>query len=94
MRLNITGGALGFAGQCPHLISHHGKTSPRLTRALAALNAHVPTANVEINVDLKKPVRLPGEVILLSSEAGASGDFQLNGHGDLVHMIGQWRRGW
>ena len=60
-------------------------------RALAALNAHVPTAHVEISVDFKKPVRLPGEVILLSSEAGASGDFQLIGHGDLVHMIGQWR---
>ena len=60
-------------------------------RALAALNAHVPTANVEISVDFKKPVRLPGEVILLSSEASSSGAFQLNGHGDLVHMIGQWR---
>ncbi|TWR85182.1 MaoC family dehydratase [Pseudomonas saxonica] len=60
-------------------------------RALAALNSHVPSANVEFSVDFKKPVRLPGEVILLSSEVSSSGDFQLNGHGDLVHMVGQWR---
>ncbi|MFP3516090.1 MaoC/PaaZ C-terminal domain-containing protein [Pseudomonas sp. SIMBA_077] len=60
-------------------------------RALAALSAHLPAANVEINVAFKKPVRLPSEVILLSSDAGSSGDFQLNGHGQLVHLIGQWR---
>ena len=60
-------------------------------RALAALTAHLPAANVEINVAFKKPVRLPSEVILLSSDAGSSGDFQLNGHGDLVHLVGQWR---
>ncbi len=61
------------------------------TRAVAALNSHLPAANVEIFVAFKKPVRLPSEVILLSSEAGSSGDFQLNGHGDLVHLIGNWR---
>ena len=60
-------------------------------RALAALTAHLPAANVEINVAFKKPVRLPSEVILLSSDAGSSGDFQLNGHGGLVHLVGQWR---
>lgn len=60
-------------------------------RALAALNAHLPAANVEISVAFKKPVRLPSEVILLSSDAGSSGDFQLNGQGELVHLIGQWR---
>ena len=60
-------------------------------RTLAALNSHLPAANVEITVDFKKPVRLPAEVILHSSEAGSSGDFQLNGHADLVHMVGRWR---
>lgn len=60
-------------------------------RALAALDSHLPKANVEISVAFKKPVRLPSEVILLSSAAGSCGDFQLNGHGDLVHMTGNWR---
>ena len=60
-------------------------------RALAALNSHLPAANVEISVAFKKPLRLPSEVILLSSEAGSSGDFQVNGHDGLVHMTGQWR---
>ena len=60
-------------------------------RALAVLNSHLPAANVEIVVAFKKPVRLPGEVILLSSEAGSSGDFQINGHDGLVHLIGNWR---
>ena len=60
-------------------------------RALAALNSHLPAANVEISVAFKKPLRLPSEVILLSSEAGSSGDFQVNGHDGLVHLIGQWR---
>ena len=60
-------------------------------RALAVLSSHLPAANVEIVVAFKKPVRLPGEVILLSSEAGSSGDFQINGHDGLVHLIGNWR---
>lgn len=60
-------------------------------RALAALHSHLPAANIEITVTFKKPVRLPSEVILLSSAAGSSGDFQLNGHGDLTHLIGNWR---
>ena len=60
-------------------------------RALAVLSAHLPVANVEISVAFKKPVRLPSEVILQTSEAGASGDFQLNGPGDLVHLTGHWR---
>jgi len=60
-------------------------------RALAALHAHLPAANVEISVAFKKPVRLPSEVILLSSDAGSSGDFQLNGHAELLHLLGQWR---
>ena len=60
-------------------------------RTLAALDDHLPTANVEIAVQFRKPVRLPGEVTLLASAAGSSGDFQLVGAGDLEHMVGQWR---
>lgn len=60
-------------------------------RTLAALGSHLPAANIEITADFKKPVRLPSEVILLTSAAGSSGDFQLNGHGNLVHMTGRWR---
>ena len=50
-------------------------------RTLAALSEHLPTANVEIAVQFRKPVRLPSEVTLLSSAAGSSGDFQLVGAG-------------
>ena len=32
MRLNITGRALGFAGQSPHFIGYHSKTTPSLPR--------------------------------------------------------------
>ena len=60
-------------------------------RALAALTSHLPAANVEVFVAFKKPVRLPSEVILLASEPGSSGDFQVKGYGDLVHLIGNWR---
>jgi acyl dehydratase len=60
-------------------------------RTLAALSEHLPNANVEIEVQFKKPVRLPSEVTLLSSAAGSSGDFQLVGAGDLEHMTGHWR---
>lgn len=60
-------------------------------RTLAALSGHLPTANIEIAVQFKKPVRLPSEVRLLASAAGSSGDFQLVGAGDLEHMVGHWR---
>lgn len=60
-------------------------------RTLAALADHLPTANVEIAVQFRKPVRLPSEVTLLASPAGSSGDFQLLGVGDLQHMVGHWR---
>lgn len=60
-------------------------------RTLAALADHLPTANVEIAVQFRKPVRLPSEVTLLASPAGSSGDFQLLGAGDLEHMVGHWR---
>lgn len=60
-------------------------------RTLAALDDHLPEANLEIAVTFKKPVRLPSEVTLLASAAGSSGDLQLVGSGDLEHMIGSWR---
>lgn len=60
-------------------------------RTLAALDEHLPTANVEIAVQFRKPVRLPSEVTLLASAAGSSGDFQLMGAGELEHMVGHWR---
>ncbi|MHC8348607.1 MaoC family dehydratase [Pseudomonas sp. RT4P38] len=60
-------------------------------RTLAALSEHLPAANVEIAVQFRKPVRLPSEVTLLASAAGASGDLRLVGAGDLVHMVGHWR---
>ena len=60
-------------------------------RTVAALEEHLPTANYEILVQFKKPVRLPGEVALLASAAGSSGELQLIGNGDLEHMIGHWQ---
>jgi acyl dehydratase len=59
-------------------------------RTLAALADHLPTANVDIAVQFMKPVRLPSEVTLMASAAGSSGDFQLQGAGDLEHMMGHW----
>lgn len=60
-------------------------------RTLAALADHLPTANVEIAVQFRKPVRLPSEVTLLASAAASSGDLQLVGAGELEHMAGHWR---
>jgi acyl dehydratase len=60
-------------------------------RTLAALADHLPSANIEIAVQFKKPVRLPSEVALLASAAGSSGELQLIGAGDLEHMVGHWR---
>lgn len=60
-------------------------------RTLAALAEHLPTANIEITVQFRKPVRLPGEVFLLASAPGSSGDFQLLGAGELEHMVGRWQ---
>ncbi|MBT2338255.1 MULTISPECIES: MaoC family dehydratase [Pseudomonas] len=60
-------------------------------RTLAALDKHLPEANIEIEVTFKKPVRLPSEVTLLASAAGSSGDLQLVGAGELEHMVGSWR---
>jgi acyl dehydratase len=60
-------------------------------RTLAALADHLPTANIEIAVQFRKPVRLPSEVTLLASAAASSGDLQLVGAGKLEHMAGHWR---
>ena len=58
---------------------------------LAALGEHLPAANVEINVEFRKPVRLPSEVTLLASAAGSSGELWLKGAGDIEHMVGKWQ---
>ncbi|OIN51987.1 acyl dehydratase [Pseudomonas azotoformans] len=58
---------------------------------LAALGEHLPAANIEIDVEFRKPVRLPGEVTLLASAAGSSGALWLKGAGDIEHMVGKWR---
>ncbi|MGE7957448.1 MaoC family dehydratase [Pseudomonas sp. NPDC089530] len=60
-------------------------------RTLAALSEHLPAANIEIAVDFRKPVRLPGEVSLLASAAGSRGELRLTGAGDLEHMRGHWQ---
>lgn len=60
-------------------------------RTLAALGEHLPAANIEINVEFRKPVRLPGEVILMSSAAGSSGELELKGPGNIEHMFGTWQ---
>lgn len=60
-------------------------------RTLAALADHLPASNIEIDVQFQKPVRLPSEVVLSASAAGSSGQLQLSGAGELVHMIGSWQ---
>lgn len=60
-------------------------------RTLAALSEHLPAANIEIDVEFKKPVRLPGDVTLLTSAAGSTGELWLKGAGDIEHMVGKWR---
>ncbi|MFB1634514.1 MaoC family dehydratase [Pseudomonas sp. AP-1] len=66
----------------------HGMWSKAM--ALAALRTHLPSSGYRFEVDFLKPVRLPSEVVLSASEAGASGELRLDGHGDLLHMIGCW----
>lgn len=66
----------------------HGMWSK--ARSLAALRDHLPAANVEIQAQFRKPVRLPSELVLWASTAGSSGQFDLKGKGDLQHMDGHW----
>ena len=60
-------------------------------RTLAALSDTLPAANIEVTVQFSKPLLLPGEVRLLASAAGSSGELQLLGNGDLLHMQGGWQ---
>lgn len=60
-------------------------------RTLAALGEHLPAANIEIEVEFKKPVRLPSEVTLHASVAGSSGQLWLKGAGEIEHMVGRWQ---
>lgn len=66
----------------------HGMWSKAM--ALAALRTHLPNSGYGFEVDFLKPVRLPSEVVLSASEAGASGELRLDGHGELLHMVGRW----
>jgi acyl dehydratase len=60
-------------------------------RTLALLSNHLPGSNLEIDVQFQKPVRLPGEIILVASSAGAHGQLRLEGAQGLVHMVGSWQ---
>ncbi|MNG88819.1 bifunctional enoyl-CoA hydratase/phosphate acetyltransferase [compost metagenome] len=67
----------------------HGLWSKAM--ALAALRGHLPSSGYAFEVDFRKPVRLPSEVVLSASGAGPQGELRLDGHGDLLHMVGRWR---
>ena len=60
-------------------------------RALAELGARLPAAGYEVSVRFQKPVLLPADVRLLSSEPAANGQFSLLGDEERVHMTGHWR---
>ncbi|MFJ4345738.1 MaoC family dehydratase [Pseudomonas sp. NPDC089401] len=66
----------------------HGMWSQAM--ALAALHTHLPASKYLFEVDFRKPVRLPSEVVLSASEAGPAGELRLDGHGELLHMAGRW----
>jgi len=66
----------------------HGMWSKAM--ALAALRTHLPNSRYAFEVDFRKPVRLPSEVVLSASVAGPAGELRLDGHGELVHMVGRW----
>ncbi|WP_282340756.1 MaoC/PaaZ C-terminal domain-containing protein [Pseudomonas sp. PS02288] len=59
-------------------------------RSLAALGDRLPDAGYEVQVRFKKPLLLPGELTLLASTPGASGQLALRGAADLPHMDGEW----
>ncbi len=58
--------------------------------ALAALRGHLPHSGYVFEVDFRKPVRLPSEVVLSASDAGPAGQLRLDGHGGVLHMVGRW----
>lgn len=61
------------------------------SRALAALDDHLPASNVEISVEFQKPVRLPSEVTLSASAAGSHGQLKVEGREGIVHLVGSWQ---
>ncbi len=60
-------------------------------RTLAALGEQLPAANLELYVEFRKPLRLPSEVTLHASAAGARGELLLKGAGGIEHMVGTWQ---
>ena len=66
----------------------HGMWSKAM--ALAALRGHLPHSGFAFEVDFRKPVRLPSEVVLSASEAGPEGALRLDGHAGVLHMVGRW----
>jgi acyl dehydratase len=61
------------------------------SRTLAALDDHLPDANVVVDVQFHKPVRLPSDVALSASAAGSHGQFKVEGKDGILHMIGRWQ---
>ncbi|KGS14511.1 MaoC-like domain-containing protein [Pseudomonas coronafaciens pv. garcae] len=60
-------------------------------RALAALDEHLPTSNIEISAQFKKSVRLPAYVMLSASAGSSQGQFRVDDDNDIVHMTGSWQ---
>lgn len=61
-------------------------------RALASLDDHLPSSNIEIAVHFHKPVRLPGTVKLSASVAGSHGQFRVDGlEAGIEHLSGSWQ---
>ena len=90
-RATSLGRRTGFLNSTSLSIVATGRGSPRAARVRAALGEHLPVANIDIEVEFKKPVRLPSEVALHASGAGSSGELWLKGSGDIEHMVGRWR---
>ncbi|MFR0674351.1 MaoC family dehydratase [Enterobacterales bacterium AW_CKDN230030176-1A_HGKHYDSX7] len=67
----------------------HGMYS--LARTLAALQSHLPRQGYGVDVAFRKPVRLPTEVILSTSDLHApAGQLRLEGHDGPLHLEGRW----
>lgn len=66
----------------------HGMWS--LAQSVAALRERLPLSNYQLAVEFYKPVRLPSELILSASAGGPSGQLELRGRNDLLHMTGSW----
>lgn len=60
-------------------------------RVLAELGEQLPVSGYQVDVRFKKPLLLPGDVILRSSADGPSGQFTLTGTNDMPHMQGTWQ---